>query len=246
MSPIASGVGIAVGLGSPPSGGGGASYPANQILALDANNVSGTTWTDLTGNGNDFTLVGSPAFSALGGGCLEFEGTNVYAEITSGLGKFDHDIYTVSIWFYYSGLETYQGLWSYDYTSHTTPYYGQHMRVDGTTGKIQWNRNGSSFAGGGFPTVAVGSWHQLVLVCKEWSVNSARREYRMFHNGVFTGVLRPDELPPLFYDQEVWIARINPDNSSNIKVATVKFFTAGFSDAEVLAEFDDTKARFGL
>jgi hypothetical protein len=47
---------------------------------LDAANVksypgSGTSWLDLTGNGNNFTLVNSPTWSSANGGVFETNGT---------------------------------------------------------------------------------------------------------------------------------------------------------------------------
>jgi hypothetical protein len=56
------------------------------VLSLDAGNAksypgSGTTWTDLSGNGNNLTLVNSPTFSSAYGGCLTFNGSNQRAYI---------------------------------------------------------------------------------------------------------------------------------------------------------------------
>jgi len=51
------------------------------VLALDAADVSsypgsGTTWTDLSGNGNNGTLVNGPTYSSSNGGCIDFDGSN--------------------------------------------------------------------------------------------------------------------------------------------------------------------------
>ena len=51
------------------------------VLALDAANTksypgSGTTWRDLSGNGNNGTLVNSPTYSSANGGSLVFNHTN--------------------------------------------------------------------------------------------------------------------------------------------------------------------------
>jgi hypothetical protein len=51
------------------------------ILSLDAANNksyprSGTTWNDLSGNGNNGTLVNGPTFSSANGGSIVFDGTN--------------------------------------------------------------------------------------------------------------------------------------------------------------------------
>ena len=56
------------------------------VLHLDAAGVksypgSGTTWTDLSGNGNDGTLVNGVGYSSDNKGALTFDGTNDYITI---------------------------------------------------------------------------------------------------------------------------------------------------------------------
>jgi hypothetical protein len=53
------------------------------ILHLDAQNASGTTWTDLSGNGNNGTLknFGTSATSGWNNGALVFDGTDDYVEV---------------------------------------------------------------------------------------------------------------------------------------------------------------------
>ena len=58
------------------------------VLALDAGNTksysgSGTTWSDLSGKGNDGTLVNSPTYSNLNGGNFNFDEVNDYVNIGS-------------------------------------------------------------------------------------------------------------------------------------------------------------------
>lgn len=59
------------------------------VLNLDAGNSEsypgyGSTWYDLSGNGNHMTLTGSPSYSNSDGGALSFNGSNQYGEL-SGL-----------------------------------------------------------------------------------------------------------------------------------------------------------------
>jgi len=58
------------------------------VLAVDAANVksypgSGTTWSDLTSNSHDLTLINGPSYSSTDGGLIDFDGANDYAT-TSG------------------------------------------------------------------------------------------------------------------------------------------------------------------
>jgi hypothetical protein len=53
------------------------------VLCLDAANTksypgSGTSWVDLSGNGNNGTLTNGPTFSSANGGSIVFDGTNDY------------------------------------------------------------------------------------------------------------------------------------------------------------------------
>jgi hypothetical protein len=70
------------------------------VLALDAANPksypgSGTTWTDLSGNGNNGTLLNSPVFSTQG--FFSFDGSSKRATLTSPFGK--SGFTTLSIWY---------------------------------------------------------------------------------------------------------------------------------------------------
>ena len=58
------------------------------VLALDAGNTksypgSGTTWTDLSGNGNNGTLVNGVGYNSGNGGSLVFDGSNDYVQFSS-------------------------------------------------------------------------------------------------------------------------------------------------------------------
>ena len=60
------------------------------VLHLDAGNStsypgSGTTWTDLSGNGNNATLINTPTYSSANGGHLLFNGTNERLDLDSSL-----------------------------------------------------------------------------------------------------------------------------------------------------------------
>jgi hypothetical protein len=46
---------------------------------------SGTTWTDLSGNGNTGTLTNGPTYSSANGGAIVFDGTNDFVQCTGSI-----------------------------------------------------------------------------------------------------------------------------------------------------------------
>jgi hypothetical protein len=74
------------------------------VLALDAGNTksypgSGTTWTDLSGNGNTGTLTLGPTYNSANGGSIVFDGTNDFIDFTSDSNLLPTAGLTVSVWF---------------------------------------------------------------------------------------------------------------------------------------------------
>lgn len=67
---------------------------------------SGTTWTDLSGNGNNGTLTNGPTFSTGNGGYIAFDGSNDYVTIPDspnwdfGTGEF-----SIEMWIYLDGAQ---------------------------------------------------------------------------------------------------------------------------------------------
>lgn len=61
------------------------SIPVLHLDAGDTNSYSGigTTWTDLSGNGNDGTLYNQPTYSSSDGGYFEFDGSNEMVNVTN-------------------------------------------------------------------------------------------------------------------------------------------------------------------
>jgi hypothetical protein len=76
------------------------------VLSLDAANIksypgSGTTWTDISGNGNNATLTDAPTFSTNNKGYFNFNGsTNLVSLGASNIFNFGTGNFTIEAWFW--------------------------------------------------------------------------------------------------------------------------------------------------
>ena len=73
------------------------------VLSLDAANTksypgSGTTWTDLSGNGNNGTLTSGPTFSSNNNGNITLDGTDDYIDCGNNSSLTITEAITVSVW----------------------------------------------------------------------------------------------------------------------------------------------------
>jgi len=81
------------------------------VLCLDAGNTksypgSGTTWADLSGNGNNGTLTNGPTYSSANGGSIVFDGNNDYVAPTGLTDSFLQANWTASFWVNFNTLNT--------------------------------------------------------------------------------------------------------------------------------------------
>jgi len=91
------------------SGGGGGGdnvVTDNMVVYLDAGNNSsysgsGTSWNDVSGNSNNFTLVNGPTYSSSDGGAIVFDGTNDFARSAANASFFafgTSNDYSYGVW----------------------------------------------------------------------------------------------------------------------------------------------------
>ena len=144
------------------------------VLALDAANIksypgTGTTWTDLSGNGNNGTLTNGPTYSSANGGSIVFDGANDYVDCGASNSLNFTSSFSVSFWMsnsigstyeYYVNRWTYQNgsyrQWSFDNTALGVPSadtIGFRISSDGTdAGLTSIFSTNSSYSSG---------WHHI-------------------------------------------------------------------------------------
>ena len=73
------------------------------LLSFDAANTksypkSGTTWSDLSGNGNTGTLTNGPTFNSANGGSIVFDGVDDYVNVANA-SSLNSSAQTISVWY---------------------------------------------------------------------------------------------------------------------------------------------------
>ena len=215
---------------------------------------SGTSVSDLVARNTSPVLTNGAGYSSINGGVFSFDGIDDFLLISNNgqSSGFDASAFTVEMWVYVDSTITDADttLWSFDYTSHVTPYYAQNFRYINATGANKryffgWNNNGT-YTGGGQNTLGtsngtgiVNQWHHLVFSFR----NGSQKIYT--NSTVRASSTRANTIQ--YYAQEVWIGRGNyATGYIGGYVGPVNFYSRELSSTEVAYNFNVHRKRFGL
>ena len=204
------------------------------VLNLDAGNSTsysgtGTTWTDLSGNGNHGTLINSPTYNSSDGGNFLFNGSNTYVNVP--LTK------TASCTF---------SVWAKSSTPHSNNMLfnagndGRGPDLFFSSGVLSWNTwdsSGNPF--GNIPaTTTNGIWHHYVLVNDAVS-NTAK----LYYDGALYGsaIYRNASATTSLY-----IGGNTNTYMWNGAIATFSVYNKSLIASEVLQNYNSQKGRYGL
>ena len=222
------------------------------VLSLDAANnksypKSGTTWSDLSGNGNTGTLTNGPTFSAGNLGSIVFDGTNDYVDTvnTETTFQFANVTFTVSLWIKTnatSGVIISKGAtastagWMFQFDSAGT--------VSGTTkgsdGTNTYNRTSTA-------TVNNNTWRNIVAVYTTNTTTLASNTTSIYIDGVLSN--GTGTLGGLVYattTDTVQIGRRPSGAYWSGSVSNLLIYNRALTAAEILQNYNATKSRFGL
>ena len=216
---------------SPPSN---SIVTTNLALHLDAGDTNsysgtGTTWTDLSTNSNNVTLVNGPTFSQ---GALTFDGTNDYATLSSTITFTDH---TFEAWIYHTSPNV-AGDYGYITTNAT---HGLAVSEGGNfglpNGAIYYNNGGSVNLTNA--TLSSNVWTHLVAT-SEPSTNTLK----IYFNGSLVSTSTVSNLGTS-------ITRFNHFQGNgglflNAKLAQIRVYDDILTATEVLQNYNATKGTF--
>ena len=213
------------------------------VLYLDAGITTsypgtGTTWTDLSGNGNNGTLVGGLGVAGLGystanGGLLTFDGVDDYLNVGSGTSLQLTNTGTVSLWFkptvaFNGNTGTQQhfacGAREFYFSSSSSTLY--YFLADGATSS---NSNSSSWNN---------NWYNVTATSNGTIVN-------MYINGVLQTVTGNATGKNFFYSTNpVTISKSSGGFKGSI--ASVNIYNRALTSTEITQNYNFLKSRYGL
>lgn len=206
------------------------------VMYLDAGNPasypgSGTTWTDLSGYGNNATLTNGPTYDSGNGGSIIFDGSDDYAPTTDNGFSFGSSPGTISCW---AKSATILGSWSWIF-AYGTPSLGA-SRFLGI--------NGSDYYVGGYGAditasgVPLNTWFNMVGVYDGTNAS-------MYINGTLVSGPTPQSWNTV---SSVSVVGRQTNNSEywNGNIAQVLVYDRDLTAGEILQNFNVDKSRFGL
>jgi hypothetical protein len=216
------------------------------VLALDAANPksypgTGTAWNDLSGNGNNGTLVNGPTFNSENLGSIVFDGVDDYVNINSVRNTIiGNTNITISFWInfisFFDTFDCFLGV-------NTSSGGNRFLLGVRNTGSIVVNRSGvDNITSTGI--IDAGAWYNISVS------NNSSGIANLVVNGIKNNEITQTLTIP-FASNDTWTIGAEYDSSSlgdfiNAKVSQVQIYNRILSDSEVLQNYNATKSRYGL
>lgn len=212
------------------------------ILYYDANSVHaypdglGTTWKELSGKGNNGTLINGPTYNINNGGSIYFDGTNDYIECGVNPLVNSATAFTIDMYFYTPNIGAEKMLFS---TS--LPSSGWHIEIYNSRIYFQYYPSGGGFASN--TAFNNNTWYNYVLTYDGSTVKS-------YYNGILENS----------YSSTITSQPTGNTNIANFtyygpgvaaysfegRIPITRFYNRALTSTEVTQNFNATRGRFGL
>ncbi|MFZ9741626.1 MAG: LamG domain-containing protein [Candidatus Nanopelagicaceae bacterium] len=208
------------------------------VLALDAGNTksypgSGTTWTDLSGCGNNGTLVNSPTYSSANGGSIVFDGSDDNVDVSDSSSLNFTDVISLSCWFNFTALPNNElGLFRKNNQWQLGLFNSNTIRcLIGTNGTTGWTAgNDVSY------TFSTNTWYNMVMTYNGSNmliyVNNSLVKTATVTGSIVTNTNKVQ----VGYHTVVL----------NGKISNCSIYNRALTASEIQQNFNATKSRFGL
>jgi hypothetical protein len=226
------------------------------VLYLDAGNPlsypgTGTTWTDLSGNGKNATLVNGVSYSSNNSGVLSLDGVDDYIALDSSLSIATNAAFSVEICFYISSFaNTYPMIFqiktnlSYGYQIGFTNFA---PNFNGYAGIIFGGYSYANPSWEQFHTneqMVVNTWNHIVITYNGAGQNSSAN-FTIYRNNVSKSVIDSNDFGEILNNN--YMGTLNANGYFfNGKLPIARIYNRVLSAAEVEQNFNVTKDRYGL
>jgi hypothetical protein len=207
------------------------------VLNYDAGNTSsypgtGPTWFDLSGLGNNGTLINNPTYSSNNSGYLNFDGVDEYVDTgktATQLGVYDAD-YTFEAWVYPTDLTSDRTMFGTDTTA-----LRQGMHLVFRSGSIYQGHYGSDFSAG---TATLNGWNNISYTYVKSSGAAS-----IYKNGVLQGT---GTISSFIGTTNILIARWASTYYFAGPGAVYRVYNRTLTATEVAQNFNVLRGRYGL
>lgn len=221
------------------------------VLAFDAANDksypnSGTTWSDLSGNANNGTLIGGVGFNNNNSGILTFNGTSQYITSSSNIGISGDFNATISVWVNLSELSTGNRCVCMFGSTGTMQGFGVFTNVAAYgSGSVAIAFYGSQFVYTSSGIISANSWYNIVATKSQGAVSSSNTF--LYINGITQNLTFGTSSTPNVINNKVYIGS-DPANeySNNMSVSSCSIYNRALSAQEIQQNFNATRGRFGV
>jgi uncharacterized repeat protein (TIGR02543 family) len=213
-------------------------------LNLDAGDLasysgSGNTWTDLSGNSRNGTLISSPSFTSANGGILSFNGTSQYVTAPSVRSE----VFTVEAWVKFNALNNnYACVVTNQYSADKINY--SICFWNNSTIRAGYHQNGTGWIGGqtGAFSPAINTWYQLVYKVEKIGVNYIGS---LFQNGNLVAGQTTSTIAP---GNDQLVDRIGVGWNSGLyingSIPVVRIYNRALSTTEITQNYNALLPRF--
>ena len=221
---------------------GGAIVRDGLVLALDAADRnsypgSGTTWYDLSGNGNNASLQNGASFSTSNGGYISLDGTDDRIAITDSNGDFDFGTgdFSINVWLNQGTDTTYPHLYTLDDQSNFT-LKAIRGGLDNAYRLYVYHGYSVIFTNS---YLTPGTWQMVTLTRNG-------QEHKLYLDGTISDTVTDGSGPKSISGSTVylgwgWASEYTPQSRGPVTV-----YNRLLSPTEVLQNYNATKGRFGL
>lgn len=215
------------------------------LNAADPNSYpgSGTTWTDISGNGNTGTLTNGPTFNSANGGSIVFDGVDDYSNILNSTSLQVADVFTISVWFNATSLPSRHGLFT-TRTANTAGCWQIEAGVaTGGTNKVAVTGVGTWIWESNNNVISTNSWYNACFV----KPGNATVGGNMYVNGSLISPITTTAYT-IQNNSDAKAIGVGTGYGSPFpgRIASTYLYNRALSASEVLQNYNATKARFGL